>query len=156
MHGNLYKDQLYHQLPRPHHNLWQQVHPHGRMVPLTNPSVQAVSPSASTNHAPLWISSTNAVTTNIDATSSAAKYACYIHQIMCSLPASTLLRALDLSEELATIPCLTTILIKNHLPQSTATKKGHMQRHRANTASPCNMQSNIIATHAKVDHMLPP
>jgi hypothetical protein len=63
---------------------------------------------------------------NVDATFSTTKYAHYIYQIMCSLPASTLLRALDLSEELATIPCLTTALIKNHLPRSTATDKGHI------------------------------
>jgi hypothetical protein len=83
------------------------------MVPLTNNvGDQATSPSATTNHAPLITPSTTAVATNFDVTSSTAKYACYTHQIMCSLPASTLLRALDLSEELATIPGLTTALIK--------------------------------------------
>jgi hypothetical protein len=75
---------------------------------------------------------------------------------MCSLPTSTLLWALDLSEELTTIPGLTTTLIKNHLLRSTATNKGHMQRHQANTASTCNMQSDIIAARAKVDCMFPP
>jgi hypothetical protein len=99
------------------------------MVPLMNPGVQATSPSATITHAPLRISSATTVAANIDATSSAAKYACYIHQIICSPPAATLLRALDLSKELATIPGLTTTLIKNHLPCSTATNKGHMQRH---------------------------
>jgi hypothetical protein len=64
---------------------------------------------------------------NIDATSSATKYARYIHQIMCSPPGSTLLRALDLIKELATIPSLTTALIKNHLPRSTTTDKEHMR-----------------------------
>jgi hypothetical protein len=124
MHGNLHKDQVYHQLPRPHHiygnkcirmSLW--------MVPLTKVGVQATSPSATTNHAPIRESSTAAVAANIDATSSTTKYARYIHQIMCSLPASTLLRALDLSEELATIPSLTTTLIKNFLLHSIATNK---------------------------------
>jgi hypothetical protein len=75
---------------------------------------------------------------------------------MCSLPASTLLQALDLSEELFTIPDLTTRLIKHHLPRSTTTDKGHMQQHRANTASTRNIQSDIIAAHAKVDCMIPP
>jgi hypothetical protein len=75
---------------------------------------------------------------------------------MCSLPVLTLLQALDLSEELDTIPSLTTALIKNHLPRSTATDKGHMRRHQANTASMRNMQSNIIAAHAEVDCMFPP
>jgi hypothetical protein len=70
---------------------------------------------------------------------------------MRSPPASTLLRELDLREELVTITGLTTTLIKNHLPRSTATDKGHMQQHQANTASMRNMQSDIIATHAEVD-----
>jgi hypothetical protein len=104
----------------------------------------------------LCISFTATVAANIDATFSAAKYACYIHQIMCSLPASTLLWALDLSEKLATIPDLTTTFIKNHLLCSTATNKGHMQRHQANTASMRNMQSDIIAARAEVDRMFPP
>jgi hypothetical protein len=93
---------------------------------------------------------------NVDATSSAAKYARYIHQIMCSPPASSLLRALDLSEELTTIPSLTTALIKNHLPCSTTTDKGHMHQHQANTGSTCTMQFDIIATRAEVDCMFPP
>jgi hypothetical protein len=97
------------------------------MVPLTNPRIKATSPSANTNHLPLRKSSTAAVAANIDATSSAAKYAHYIHQIMCTLPASSLRWALDLREELATIPSLTTTLIKNYLPCSTTTNKGHMQ-----------------------------
>jgi hypothetical protein len=126
------------------------------MVPLTKVGVQATSPSATTNHASLRVSYTAAVATIIDATSSAAEYAHYIHQIMCSLLASTLLRAVDLNEELATIPSLTTTLIKNHLLRSTTTNKGHMQRHQANTASTCNMQSNIITPRAKVDCMFPP
>jgi hypothetical protein len=108
------------------------------------------------SHAPLRTSSTATVAANIDATSSAAKYARYIHQNMCSPPASTLLQALDLSEELATIPGLTTALIKNHLPGSTATNKGHMQQHRTNTAFKCNMQSDIIAACAVVDCMFAP
>jgi hypothetical protein len=75
---------------------------------------------------------------------------------MCSWPASTLLRALDLSEELATIPGLTTTLIKNHLPCFSAAHKGHMQCHQANTASTRNMQAGIIAARAEVDRMFPP
>ncbi len=75
---------------------------------------------------------------------------------MCSPLASTLLQALELSEELATIPGLTTTLIKNHLPRTTATNKGYMQQHQANTASTRNMQSDIIAARAKVDCMFPP
>ncbi len=127
------------------------------MVPLTkNVADQATSSSATTNYVPLITPSTAAVAANVDAISSAAKYACYIHQIMCSPPASTLLWALDLSEELATIPGLTTTLIKNHLPCSTATNKGNMRQHQAKTASTRNMQSNIIASRAKFDCMFPP
>jgi hypothetical protein len=99
------------------------------MVPLKNLGVQTTSSSATTTHPPLNISSTAAVATNIVTTSSAAKYARYIHQIMCSPLASSLLRALDLSEELATIPGLTTTLIKNHLPRSITMDKGHMRCH---------------------------
>jgi hypothetical protein len=74
---------------------------------------------------------------------------------MCSLPESTLLRALDLSEKLATIPGLTTTLIKNYLPCSTATNKEHMRCHQANTTSTRNMQANIIAALAQLDCMFP-
>ena len=38
---------------------------------------------------------------------SAAQYAHYIHQSLCSLPAATLLTALNHSDELTTIPGLT-------------------------------------------------
>jgi hypothetical protein len=97
------------------------------MVPLTkNVGDQATSPSATTNHAPLITPSTATVAANVDATTSAAKYAHFIHQIMCSPPASALLQALDLSEELATIAGLTTALIKNHLPHSAPTDKKQM------------------------------
>jgi hypothetical protein len=109
-----------------------------------NTSNQAASPSAT---------STTVLAAKVDATSSATKYARYIHQIMCSPPASTLLWVLDLSEEFATIPGLTTVLIKNHLPRSTTTDKQHMHQHWANTTSTCNMQSNTFAARAEVDSM---
>jgi hypothetical protein len=66
------------------------------------------------------------------------------------------LQALDLSEELTTILGLTKTLIKNHLPCSTATNKGNMRCHQANTASTRSMQADIIAAHAEVDCMFPP
>ena len=93
--------------------------------------------------------------TNIDATSSTAKYARYIHQLLCSPPTSTLLRALEQSNELTTIPGLTSTLIHSHLPCSTATDKGHMRQHRANTASTRNVQADIVAARAEVDRMFP-
>ncbi len=68
---------------------------------------------------------------------------------------SNTLRALDHSEELTTIPGLTPALIKNHLPCSTATDKGHMRRHRSNTASTQNLQNNIVAACAEVKRMFP-
>jgi hypothetical protein len=127
------------------------------MVPLTkNARDQAASPTATDNHVPPTAAPTSALAANVDATSSAAKYARYIHQIMCSLPSSTLLGALDCSEELATIPGITPTLIRNHLLHSTATNKGQMHQHQANTASTRNMQSDIIAACAKVDPMFPP
>jgi len=97
------------------------------------------------------------IAANIDATSSAAEYACYIHhhQCICSPPSATLLGALTRSEELITIPDLTPTLIKNHLPRSTATNKGHMRRHRSNTASTRHNHNNIVAARAEVNHMFP-
>ena len=64
--------------------------------------------------------------TNVSATLPAAEYARYIHQTVCSPPVATLLQALHRSTELRTIPGLMPALIRNHLPRSTATDKGHM------------------------------
>jgi hypothetical protein len=120
------------------------------MVPITkNTGDQATSP------VPPTATPTSAVAANVDATSSAAKYARYIHQCLCSLPADTLLRALNCSEELATIPGLTPHLIKSHLPCSTATDKGHMRQHKSTTASTQNVQNAIVAACAEVDCMFP-
>ena len=90
------------------------------MVPITNCSgIQAPSPT------PPPAAPTTAIAANVNATSSAAEYARYIHQCLCSPPTPTLLGALKRSEELATIPGLMPQLIKSHLPRSTATDKGH-------------------------------
>ena len=96
-----------------------------------------------------------AIAANVDATSSAAEYARYIHQCICSPPSATLLGALTCSEELATIPGLTPALIKNRLPCFTATNKGHMHRHRSTVASTQNTQQDILAAHTEVNHMFP-
>jgi hypothetical protein len=125
------------------------------MVPLKETNAQAANPPISSAPTTPTATPTFAIAANVDATSSAAKYALYIHQCMCSLPSATLLGALNHSEELATIPGLTPALIKNHLPCSTATDKGHMRRHRSNTASTQNMQDNIVTAQAKVDRMFP-
>jgi hypothetical protein len=92
---------------------------------------------------------------NIDATSSAAKYARYVHQLLCSPLAATLLLALDKSTELQTIPGATPALIRSHLPRSTATNKGHMLCHCSNTASTRNKHADVILARAKVDCMFP-
>jgi hypothetical protein len=105
------------------------------MIPLRAHDSQAANPPGSIDHTPPTAVPTFAIAANVDATLSAAEYARYIHQFMCSPPSATLLRALDRSEELTIIPGLTPALIKNHLPRSTATDKGHMRRHRSNTAS---------------------
>jgi hypothetical protein len=44
-------------------------------------------------------------------------------------------------------------LIKNHLPLSTATDKGHMRQHRSNSTSTQNNRNKIEAARAEVDHM---
>jgi hypothetical protein len=62
---------------------------------------------------------------NINTTFLAAKYARYVHQLLCSPPAATLLLALDKSTELQTIPGLMPALICAHHPQLTATNKGY-------------------------------
>jgi hypothetical protein len=92
---------------------------------------------------------------NVNTTSSAAKYARYVHQLLCSPPAATLLLALNKSTKLQAIPGLTRALIHSHLPQSTATNKGHMRCHRANTASTRNTHTDIVLARAKVDRMFP-
>jgi hypothetical protein len=125
------------------------------MVPLKETNTQAANPPISSAPTTPTATPTFAIAASVDATLSAAKYARYIHQCMCSLPSATLLGALDRSEELATIPGLMPALIKNHLPQSTATNRGHMHRHRSNTASTQNMQDDIVTARAEVDRMFP-
>ncbi len=125
------------------------------MVPLKETKAQAANPPISSAPTTPTATPTFAIAANVDATSSAAEYARYIHQCMCSPPSATLLGALDRSEELATIPGLMPALIKNHLPCSTSTDKGYMHRHRTNTASTQNMQDDIVNVQAEVDRMFP-
>jgi hypothetical protein len=123
------------------------------MIPLRAHDSQAANPPGSIDHTPPTAAPTFAIAANVDATSSAAEYARYIHQFMCSPPSATLLRALNCSEELNTIPGLTPALIKNHLPCSTATDMRHMHQHRSNTASTQNLQNDIVAARAEVKRM---
>jgi hypothetical protein len=97
-----------------------------------------------------------AMAVNVDATSSSAEYAPYVHQLLCSPLVATLLHALATSTKLTTIPGLTPALIHSHLPHSMATNKGHMHCHRSCTASTCSKHASILLTWAKVDQMCPP
>ena len=121
------------------------------MIPLTAapPSVPTPPTDAPTDNLPI------ATAANIEATSTAAEYARFIHQALCSPPAATLLRALDRSKELATIPGFSARLIRNHLPLSTATDKGHMRRHRQGTRSTRSSQPAILDARRQVDDLLP-
>jgi hypothetical protein len=92
---------------------------------------------------------------NVDATSLAAKYARYVHQLLCSPPAATLLLALDKSTKLQTIPGLMPALIRSHLPRLSATDKGHMRCHPSNTASTQNTHTDTVLARAKVHSMFP-
>jgi hypothetical protein len=70
------------------------------MVPLKETNTQAANPPISIAPTTPTATPTFAITANVDATSSAAEYARYIHQCMCSPPSAKLLGALDCSEEL--------------------------------------------------------
>jgi hypothetical protein len=111
--------------------------------------------SKDTSPSPAGFQPTIAMAANVVATSSAAKYACYVHQLLCSPLAATLLLALDKSTKLQTNPDLTLLLICSHLPKSTATDKGHMRCHHSNTASTRNKHADVILARAKVDRMFP-
>jgi hypothetical protein len=120
------------------------------LIPLT-----AWSPAAPTALSAINLPSI-AMAANVNDTSSAAKYARYVHQLLCSHPEATLLCTLATSTNLTTIPSLTPALIWSHLPRSTATAKSHMRRHRSRTASTCNNHADIVLAQAEVDQMCSP
>jgi hypothetical protein len=91
----------------------------------------------------------------VEATSSAGEYACYIHQTLCSPPATTLIQALNQSRELVTIPILTVHLINTHLLYSTTTNKGHMRRNRQGIQSTRTIQPAIIQAWCDIDNIQP-
>jgi hypothetical protein len=95
------------------------------------------------------------IAANVDATSSASEYARYIHQALCTPPATTLIQALKCSREFATTPGLTAHLINTHLPYSTATDKGHMRCHRQGIQSPRTMQPAIVQAQRDVNSLQP-
>ncbi len=79
----------------------------------------------------------------------------FLHQALCSPPTPSLLRALARSTKLKTFPGLTSHLIIHHLPPSTATDKGHMQRHCQGVQSMQTNQPAILQACTKVDHLVP-
>ncbi len=83
------------------------------------------------------------------------EYACYIHQALCSPPATTLIQVLKCSRELATIPGLMAHIINTHLPNSTATDKGHMRRHCQGIQSTPTMKPVIVQARSNVDSLQP-
>ena len=123
------------------------------MLPLAHQALTVDQLTQQGNDASPLSPPTHALAANIAATSSAAEYARYIHQLLCSPPVTTLLHALSKSTKLATFPGLTRALVHTHLPRSTATDKGHMRRHQANTASTRNIQADIIAARNEVNCM---
>jgi hypothetical protein len=120
------------------------------MIPLTSWSPAA--PTALPSINPLSI----IMAANIDTTSSAAEYACYVHELLCFPPAATLLHTLATSTKLTTILGFNPALIQSHLPRSMATNKGHMHHHRLHTATTCNNHADIVLALAKVDQMFQP
>jgi hypothetical protein len=118
------------------------------MIPLcpTPPSTTSINPA---------IPPPTIIAANIEATSSAGEYACYIDQALCSPPATTLIQALKQNRELATIPGLMAHLINTHLPYSTATNKGHMRHHQQGIQSTGTMQLAIIYAWQEVNSLQP-
>jgi hypothetical protein len=120
------------------------------MIPLTPWSPTAPTALSAINRPSI------AMAANVQATSSATKYAHYVHQLLCSPLAATLLHALATSTELTTILGLTPALIWAHLPRSTATNKGYICRQRSCTASTCSNHAAIVLAWAEVNQMCPP
>jgi hypothetical protein len=75
------------------------------------------------------------IAANAKATSTTVEYTRCINQALCSPPTTTLLRTLERSNELATIPGFLLRIVRNHLPLSTATNKGHMRHQWQGTQS---------------------
>jgi hypothetical protein len=86
------------------------------MIPLTPEITTSPTSMSATSQSSIKLA------VNVEATSLTVKYTQYVHQLLCSPPAATLvLLALDKSTKLETIPGLMPTLIHSHLPQSTAT-----------------------------------
>ena len=92
---------------------------------------------------------------NLIKTSNPVELAMFYHQVLCSPPKSTLMKAIK-NGQLRTFPGLTYELIRDYLPESTATDKGHMIRKRSGVQSTRNQRQEILDARKQVDDMNPP
>ena len=92
---------------------------------------------------------------NLIKTSDPVELAMFYHQVLCSPPKSTLMKAIK-NGQLRTFPGLTYELIRDYLPESTATDKGHMIRKRSGVQSTRNQRQEILDARKQVDDMNPP
>ena len=96
------------------------------------------------------------VIANITRTSTKPEVATYHHQSLGSPPVSSVLRALSRHpDELLTFPGMSTNLIKKHLPEATATYKGHIVRKRIGINSTRSNRQAILDARLQVDDMSP-
>ena len=128
------------------------------MVPISNKPTQTAQiltqpPQEVLNHLELagWAQEFAA---NIHPTTSQSELAKHLHQIICSPPKITLLRAIN-NHQLDSFPGLTYDLINKHLPPSTATEKGHMIRTRQGLRSTRANREGILDARQLVDDMNP-
>ena len=112
------------------------------------PAQDVIQPSLQANHMQEYAA-------NVIPTSSKAELAMYYHQILCSPPASTMIKAIK-NNQLRSFPGLTIELITKHLPPSTATEKGHMIRTRQGVRSTHSNRKEILDARLLVDDMNPP
>ena len=127
------------------------------MIPLTN-TTPSLRPSL-INDIPTSLNteqlhSIQELASNVVQTNSMPELAMYYHQCLLSPPKSTLLKALA-NQPLTTFPGLDHNLISKHLPESTATDKGHMKRRRKNVRSTRNNQQAIVDARYEVADMNP-
>ena len=128
------------------------------MVPISNKPTKTAQiltppPQEVLNHLELagWAQE---VAANIHPTTSQPELPKYLHQILCSPPKTTLLRAIN-NHQLDSLPGLTHDLINRHLPPSTATEKGHMIRTCQGLRSTRADREGILDARQLVDNMNP-
>jgi len=92
---------------------------------------------------------------NVFHTTTKADLAQYFHQCLFSPPTTTLLKAIK-NDQLLSFPGLTPELITKHLPESTATWKGHMHRTRKGIRSTRKQDTSTPTDTYDVHDMNPP